>query len=166
MSDLYSPRIGLHISSSRIGRSIAIYKSLTAAWMWKLVLRPRYSFSGHLGILSLQCMSWDYPFEVKDNECCSLWHGNKCGAILLANARQYFLLPGKADNMTRALPPICWGGGGTSISFSGPQFTLRKTISTSQYVHCNLIRLHVFIKIEQQNYWNRQGSNPQPSCFY
>ncbi len=48
VSDLYSPRIGLHISSSRIGRPIVgIYKSLTDAWMWKLGLRPRYSFSGN-----------------------------------------------------------------------------------------------------------------------
>ncbi len=49
MSDLYSPRIGIHISSSRIGRPImGIYKSLTDAWMWKLGLRPRYSFSGNI----------------------------------------------------------------------------------------------------------------------
>ncbi len=46
---LYSPRIGLHISSSRIGRPIVgIYKSLTDAWMWKLGLSPRYSFSGKI----------------------------------------------------------------------------------------------------------------------
>jgi hypothetical protein len=38
-----------NISSSRIGRlSVGIYKSLTDAWMWKLVLRPRYSFSGNI----------------------------------------------------------------------------------------------------------------------
>ncbi len=49
MSDIPSPRIGLHISSSRIGRSIMeIYKSLTDAWMRKLGLRPRYSFSGNI----------------------------------------------------------------------------------------------------------------------
>jgi len=49
VGDLYSPRIGLHISSSRIGRPIVgIYKSLTNAWMWKLGLRPRYSFSGSI----------------------------------------------------------------------------------------------------------------------
>jgi hypothetical protein len=36
-------------SSSRIGRPIAgIYKLLTGAWMWKLGLRPRYSFSGNI----------------------------------------------------------------------------------------------------------------------
>jgi hypothetical protein len=48
--DLYSPRIGLHISSSRIGRPmVEIYKSLTDAWMWKLGLRPpRYSSSGNV----------------------------------------------------------------------------------------------------------------------
>ncbi len=49
MSDLYSPRIGLHISSSRIGRPIVgIYKSLSDVCMWKLGLRPRYSFSGNI----------------------------------------------------------------------------------------------------------------------
>jgi hypothetical protein len=49
VSDLYSPRIGLHISSSRIGRPIVgINNSLTDAWMWKLGLRSRYSFSGNI----------------------------------------------------------------------------------------------------------------------
>jgi len=49
VSDLCSPRIGLHISSSRIGRPmVGIYKSLTDAWMWKLGLRPRYSFFGNI----------------------------------------------------------------------------------------------------------------------
>ncbi len=37
------------ISSSRIARPIVgIYKSLTGSWMWKLGLRPRYSFSGNI----------------------------------------------------------------------------------------------------------------------
>jgi hypothetical protein len=41
--------MGLHISSSRIGRPIVgIYKSITAAWIWKLGLRPWYSFSGNI----------------------------------------------------------------------------------------------------------------------
>jgi hypothetical protein len=60
VSDLYSPRIGLHISSSRIGRLIVgIYKSLTDTRVCKL--GPRYSFSGNIcsefffGILSLPC---------------------------------------------------------------------------------------------------------------
>jgi hypothetical protein len=49
VSDLYSPRIGLHFSSSRIERPIVeIHKSLTDARMWKLGLRPRYSFSGNI----------------------------------------------------------------------------------------------------------------------
>ncbi len=49
VSNLYSPRIGLHISSCRIGRPIVeIYKWLIDAWMWKLGLRPRYSFSGNI----------------------------------------------------------------------------------------------------------------------
>ncbi len=48
VSDLYIPRIGSHISSSRKGRPIAgIYNSLTDSWMWKLGL-PRYSFSGNI----------------------------------------------------------------------------------------------------------------------
>ncbi len=49
LSDLYIPRISLHISSSRTGRPIVgIYNSLTDTWMWKLGLRPRYSFSGNI----------------------------------------------------------------------------------------------------------------------
>jgi hypothetical protein len=43
----FIPRIGPHISCSRIGRLIVgIYKSLTDTWMWKLGLCPRNSFSG------------------------------------------------------------------------------------------------------------------------
>jgi hypothetical protein len=42
-------RIGLHISSSRIGRPmVGIYKSLTDTWMWKLGLRPQNSFPGNI----------------------------------------------------------------------------------------------------------------------
>ncbi len=38
-----------YISSSRTGRPIVgIYNSLTDTWMWKLGLRPRYSFSGNI----------------------------------------------------------------------------------------------------------------------
>ncbi len=49
VSDLHIPRIGPHISCSRIGRSIVgIYKSLTETWMWKLGLWPRNSFSGNI----------------------------------------------------------------------------------------------------------------------
>ncbi len=49
VSDLYIPRIGPHISSSRKGRPIVgIHNSLTDTWMWKLGLRPRYSFSGNI----------------------------------------------------------------------------------------------------------------------
>ncbi len=53
---IYSPRIGLHISSSWIGRP-GIFKSLTDAWMWKLGLRPRYSFSGNISFeISVFCL--------------------------------------------------------------------------------------------------------------
>ncbi len=49
VNDLYIPRIGPHISSSRNGSSVVgIYNSLTETWMWKLGLRPRYSFSGNI----------------------------------------------------------------------------------------------------------------------
>ncbi len=54
VSDLYIPRIGPHISSSRKGRPIVgIYTVIrshtdTDTWMWKLGLRPRYSFSGNI----------------------------------------------------------------------------------------------------------------------
>ncbi len=47
--DLYIPRIGPHISCSRIGRSIVgIHKSLTDTWMWKLGLRSSNFFSGNI----------------------------------------------------------------------------------------------------------------------
>jgi hypothetical protein len=60
-----SPRIGPHISSSRKGRPITgIYNSLTDTWMWKLGLRPRYSFSGNICfkisaffLCSVECVS-------------------------------------------------------------------------------------------------------------
>jgi hypothetical protein len=43
------PRIGLHMSCSRIGRSIVeIFKSLTDTWMWILGLWPRNFFSGNI----------------------------------------------------------------------------------------------------------------------
>ncbi len=54
LSDLYIPRISLHISSSRTGRPIVgiynihIINWLTDTWMWKLGLRTRYSFSGNI----------------------------------------------------------------------------------------------------------------------
>ncbi len=49
VSDLFIPSISPHISSSRKGRPIVgIYTSLTDTWMWKLGLRPRYSFSGNI----------------------------------------------------------------------------------------------------------------------
>ncbi len=49
VSVLYIPRIGPHISSNRKGRPIVeIYNSLTDTWMWKLGLKPRYSFSGNI----------------------------------------------------------------------------------------------------------------------
>ncbi len=49
VSNLYIPRIDPHIFSSRNGSSIVgIYNSLTDTWMWKLGLRPRYSFSGNI----------------------------------------------------------------------------------------------------------------------
>ncbi len=50
VSDLCIPRIGPHISYSRIGRSIVgIYKSLTdCTWMWKLELWPGNFFPGNI----------------------------------------------------------------------------------------------------------------------
>ncbi len=54
------PRIGPHISSSRKGRPIVgIYNSLTDTWMWKLGLRPRYSFSLHF-FFAVQVPAWSY----------------------------------------------------------------------------------------------------------
>ncbi len=47
VSDLYIPRVGPHISCSRIGRSIVgISKSLTGPWMWKFGLWPSNFFLG------------------------------------------------------------------------------------------------------------------------
>ncbi len=49
VSNLYVPRIGPHISCSRIARLImGIYKSLTDTWMWKFGLLPCNSFSGNI----------------------------------------------------------------------------------------------------------------------
>ncbi len=49
VSDLYIPKIDPHISSSRKDRPIVgIYNSLTDTWMYKLGLRPQYSFSGNI----------------------------------------------------------------------------------------------------------------------
>jgi hypothetical protein len=49
VSDLYIPRIGPHISCSRIGKSIVeIYKLLTDTCMWKLGLWSHNSFSGNI----------------------------------------------------------------------------------------------------------------------
>ncbi len=68
VSDLYIPRIGPHISYSRNGSSIlGIYNSLPDTWMWKLGLRPRYSFSGNICfqfsaffLCSVVCSLYDY----------------------------------------------------------------------------------------------------------
>jgi hypothetical protein len=64
-NDFYIPRIGPHISCSRIGRSIVrIYKSLTDTWMWKLGLFPRKSISGNNCFqFSLQCGSRTFFFQ-------------------------------------------------------------------------------------------------------
>ncbi len=46
---IFPGSVHIHISSSRKGRPIVgIYNSLTDTWMWKLGLRPRYSFSGNI----------------------------------------------------------------------------------------------------------------------
>jgi hypothetical protein len=46
---IFPGSVHIHISSSRNGSSIVgIYNSLTDTWMWKLELRPRYSFSGNI----------------------------------------------------------------------------------------------------------------------
>ncbi len=69
VSDLYSSRIGLHISSSRIGRPIVgIYKSLTDTWMWKLGLRPRYSFSGNICFEFSGFCLWSVLYNPQSND--------------------------------------------------------------------------------------------------
>ncbi len=75
VSDLFSPRIGLHISSYRIGRRIVgIYKSLTVAWMWKLGLRPRYSISGNIFFeISVFCLC-SAPQDALPHAFSPAWH--------------------------------------------------------------------------------------------
>ncbi len=70
VSNLYIPRIGPHISSSRNGSSIVgIFNSLTDTWMWKLGLRPRYSFSGNI------C------FKFSEFFLCSVWQKSKTASF-------------------------------------------------------------------------------------
>jgi hypothetical protein len=59
VSDLYIPRIGLPIFSSRIGRPIlGKYKMLRDTEMYELEMRPRSFFSGNTKIgFSAQCNS-------------------------------------------------------------------------------------------------------------
>ncbi len=73
VSDLYIPRIGPHISTSRNGRPImGIYNSPTDTWMWKLGLRPRYSYSGNICFkFSAFCLC-----SVYTPRCNNVWH--KC----------------------------------------------------------------------------------------
>ncbi len=64
--DLYIPRMGPHISCSRIGRLIVgIYKSLTDTWMWKSGLWPHNSFPGNIclkfSVLVLCSFGWVRP---------------------------------------------------------------------------------------------------------
>ncbi len=69
VSVLYIPRIGPHITSSRIGRPmVGIYNSLTDTWMWKLGLSPRYSFSGKICfIFSAFCLCSARGVSCKEN---------------------------------------------------------------------------------------------------
>jgi hypothetical protein len=65
VSDLYIPWIGPHIPSTRKGRSIVgIYSSHTDTRIWKLGLRPRYSFSGNIcfkfSAFCLCSVGWKY----------------------------------------------------------------------------------------------------------
>jgi hypothetical protein len=66
VNDLCIPRIGPHISCSRIGRSInGTIKWITDRWMWKLGLWLRNSFSGNT------C----FQFSVLGSlQCTCLWH--------------------------------------------------------------------------------------------
>ncbi len=86
VSDLYIPRIGPHISSSRKGRPImGIYNSLTDTWMWKLGLRPRYSFPGSICFKFCLC-SAVFTNTVSAHPCISAHHLISCASQNLYNA--------------------------------------------------------------------------------
>ncbi len=60
-----SPNFHIHVSVSDFSRKgrpiVGIYNSLTDTWMWKLGLRPWYSFSGNIcfkfsAFFSVQCV--------------------------------------------------------------------------------------------------------------
>ncbi len=62
----FSGNCGPHISSSRKGRPIVeIYNSFTDTWMWKLGLRPRYSFSGNICFKFSACCLCSVPMRTK-----------------------------------------------------------------------------------------------------
>ena len=88
VSDLYIPRIGPHISCSRIGRSIVgICKSLTDTWMWKLRLWPRNSFSGNICFEFLVLVLCSVCHMMK-----AVWWGRSWGRSVTVNMWEYTLL--------------------------------------------------------------------------
>jgi hypothetical protein len=78
MSDLYIPRIGPHISSSRKCRTIhrGNIQFVQRHMMWKLELRPRYSFSGNIcfkfSAFCLCSVSKTIPTGIIDYGLCKL----------------------------------------------------------------------------------------------
>ncbi len=90
---MYIPRIGPHIFSSRKGRPIVgIYNTLTDTWMWKLGLRPRYSFSGNICFqFSAFCLCSAYS-SVFWGLCWFQTFNNFLSIICIFIACQYFVL--------------------------------------------------------------------------
>ncbi len=121
VTDLYIPRIGPHISCSRMGRSmVVIYKLLTDTWMWKLGLWPSNSFSGNI------CFEFRYWFFAVYSRSVMLYDlhfckGSATGAKLYWTKRFRWTLVNKTRSAEfRAGPPVyvAWRAG-TATLLSG-----------------------------------------------
>ena len=103
VNDLYIPRIGPHISCSRIGSSSGIYKSLTDIWMWKFGLWPHNFFSGNIcfefSVLVLCSVTKNCNFFSMSCalRCCC--RGSTSGAQLTGESKERRQTSKKDENM-------------------------------------------------------------------